>query len=170
MKILQYQILVSNLEAKITELEAKLAEREWVSVACLQCLTVFKKKPAEIKRHPNHFCSKKCTGQYRIIQNNKTLFDKCVRTDSGCWEWSGATNKDGYGVTRYDGVSQLAHRAAYIWLNGSIPNDMCVCHNCDNPKCINPAHLFIGTQQDNMDDMAKKGRRYKKSLPPTMDK
>lgn len=86
---------------------------------------------------------------------------------SGCWEWKGSKHI-GYGKTivgsRKDGTrrSVLAHRLAYEIWNGEIPDGYEVCHKCDNPSCINPAHLFVGTQQDNIDDRERKGRNIVK--------
>lgn len=72
-----------------------------------------------------------------------------------CWEWIAGKDKDGYGWFKRD----RAHRAAWIFFNGRIPEGFLVLHTCDNPPCVNPAHLFLGTQQDNMTDCLKKGRR-----------
>lgn len=74
---------------------------------------------------------------------------------SGCWLFCGAINSKGYGVL----TRRLAHRVAYELLVGPMPAGMCVCHRCDVRCCVNPAHLFLGTHQDNMDDMTAKGRR-----------
>jgi hypothetical protein len=73
--------------------------------------------------------------------------------DSGCWEWTGYLKK-GYGWTG----AGLAHRKAYALAFGAIPAGMLVCHRCDNPRCCNPAHLWLGTNGDNIRDMARKGR------------
>lgn len=86
-----------------------------------------------------------------------------VNPVSGCWEWQGC-KRSGYGHTivgsRTDGTrhSERAHRLAYMVWNGEIPRGYDVCHKCDNPACINPNHLFVGTQQDNVDDRERKGR------------
>lgn len=77
--------------------------------------------------------------------------------DTACLLWPGATNDHGYGLTKRNGEN-YAHRAAWVEVNGPIPGGMHVCHHCDNPPCIRPAHLFIGTPTDNMRDMAVKGR------------
>lgn len=77
-----------------------------------------------------------------------------------CWEWSGSRKKGGYGEVRYNGKTSLAHRVAFILSSGrKIPKGMCVMHTCDNPPCINPSHLLLGTMKQNMLDRDKKGRR-----------
>lgn len=81
-----------------------------------------------------------------------------------CWPWTGATNELGYGVTQFDGRAALAHRKAWALTNGPIPDDKLVCHRCDSPPCCNPAHHFLGTNADNMADMAAKGRARCKKL------
>lgn len=78
--------------------------------------------------------------------------------DGECWEWTGHLMKFGYGVVRADGKVRKAHRVSYALNNGPVPDDMMVCHRCDNPSCVRPDHLFLGTQQDNMDDRMAKGR------------
>lgn len=72
-----------------------------------------------------------------------------------CWPWSGSTNANGYGVF----AGEKAHRVAYQQFNGEIPEGMIVMHRCDNPSCVNPSHLAMGTQADNVRDCIEKGRR-----------
>ena len=80
--------------------------------------------------------------------------------NSGCWLWIAGVNACGYGAIGVPGKrgSSLAHRVAYSLFWGEIPEGMCVLHSCDTPSCVNPAHLRIGTHQDNMVDRQVRGR------------
>ena len=79
--------------------------------------------------------------------------------DNGCWEWTGPYDKDGYGAIKRLGKTYRAHRISYEIHKGKIPVGLMVLHSCDNPMCVNPAHLSIGTAKDNSDDMISKGRK-----------
>lgn len=83
--------------------------------------------------------------------------------NSGCWLWLGSINRLGYGQTAYFNGVTKAHRLSWLTHRGTIPDRMMVLHKCDVRQCINPDHLFLGTQTDNMRDMARKGRG--KSIP-----
>lgn len=74
-----------------------------------------------------------------------------------CWEWHGRLTNCGYGHVFYAGSTTTAHRISYKYFKGNIPKKMNVCHLCDNKKCFNPAHLWLGTTQDNIKDAYSKG-------------
>lgn len=80
-----------------------------------------------------------------------------------CWVWNGASQRGGYGVISagfWKGKIIAAHRLSWILKNGMISSTEIVCHKCDNPKCVRPSHLFIGTHADNVKDKIAKGRAY----------
>lgn len=85
-------------------------------------------------------------------------FWKKVDRSCSCWTWLGPRNDHGYGRWRYSGKKWNAHRVAWIFSIGLIPVGLHVLHRCDNPACVNPKHLWLGTHQDNVDDRERKGR------------
>ncbi len=90
----------------------------------------------------------------RFLSNTKI-------TSDGCWEWTGRKNKKGYGRISIFGFTELAHRIAYKLFVGPILDGLHVLHKCDNPGCVRPKCLFLGTNTDNQQDMLKKGRGNK---------
>lgn len=81
-----------------------------------------------------------------------------VKKGDGCWEWIGKRNPQGYGVVWFHGAHWRAHRLAWHLTNSAVPELLDVLHRCDNPACVRPEHLFLGTDKDNSIDRERKGR------------
>lgn len=121
-----------------------------ILVPCETCGALFEKP----RNHSNSIkhCSVACRFWPKV--------DKSGGQD-GCWEWKGCTDNTrngGYGMFTMDYRSHRAHRIAYELTHGPIPDGLVACHHCDNPRCCNPSHLFIGTVADNNADRERKGR------------
>jgi hypothetical protein len=86
-------------------------------------------------------------------------FWRKVRKTDGCWEWTASFRGLGYGQIKVNQKMLYAHRVSWEMANGPIPDGLCVLHHCDNPPCVNPDHLFLGTQADNMRDKVRKNRQ-----------
>ena len=100
-----------------------------------------------------------------------------MKGPNDCWEWLGFKNRSGYGQLKINKKVMLAHRFSYAHYKNNeqpVPSNLCVCHHCDNPRCVNPNHLFLGTQKDNMRDMVRKKRwvnpNPKKHIDDEVDK
>jgi len=84
-----------------------------------------------------------------------------VDTSGSCWLWTGGTKEEGYGCVNWAGVTRRAHHVSWFLTSGSWPRVLHCLHRCDNPRCVRPSHLFLGTHQDNVADMVAKGRQRK---------
>ena len=114
------------------------------------------------------YCSISCRNKSLVPEPIHIRFWGFVSrgADSDCWIWNGAKDKHGYGriSTRRDESPAKAHRISYEMRYGPVPDGLFVCHRCDTPSCVNPEHLFAGTQKENMQDASKKNRFSEKSL------
>ena len=99
----------------------------------------------------------------RIFNNSMSQQERLIASSSvdlttECWNWNLRLDHDGYGRISYNSCSMKASKVSYLEFIGSIPEGLCVCHKCDNRRCINPHHLFLGTHKDNAIDKMNKGR------------
>lgn len=106
-----------------------------------------------------HLCSK----HYAEFKKHKIRFENgyVVNENTGCWEWVHAKTIEGYGHFGFFGKRGKAHRFSWELYNGKIPKGILVCHSCDNPSCVNPEHLWLGTDADNARDKVAKNRQWR---------
>jgi hypothetical protein len=98
---------------------------------------------------------------FRFSSFEEKFWSRVNKTDS-CWLWTGTVDRGGYGMQGRGGRgagTAKCHRVSYEWAHGPIPTGLWVLHRCDKPPCVNPAHLFLGTSRDNVDDKVAKGRQ-----------
>lgn len=112
-------------------------------------------------------CSQQCAGQSRKRRCAATrapieqIFHAKYKRDEGCWNWTGSKDKDGYGVFFYKKKGYRANKLALQFAGNPVPDGYYACHKCDNPSCVNPSHLYVGTPQQNSDDCRSRGRNQK---------
>lgn len=137
--------------------------RTQVERICGVCSAKFMAKECYVKRGQYLFCSAECRKKSRFTALEERFRQNLGPvTERGCIPWTGYLNPQGYGMISLGGRGSqrvLAHRLAYERANGPIPDGLFALHRCDTPCCVNPDHIFLGTQTDNMADMDAKGRR-----------
>jgi hypothetical protein len=125
-----------------------------ITVTCQGCGKTREIPPSKFKNGRGKFCTRACKSSREFQVRH--FWERVDKTD-GCWIWRGG-GSEGYGMVVFQGRFVLAHRLAWELTNGEIRNGLFALHRCDNPPCCNPAHLFLGTHDDNAKDKAAKGR------------
>ena len=145
----------------------KQRPRREVSCVCLGCQTTFIVKLSAVQRGEGRYCSRACFQQHRpLIPATDRFWSHVEKTDE-CWIWTGRVNNQGYGQLSIPGGKRyiLAHRFSYELVHGAIMPTVFCLHRCDRPTCVNPAHLWLGSQTDNIRDMIDKGRSRAQRYP-----
>lgn len=131
-----------------------------VERACRWCQKTYMIAPSVLKRGSGQCCSRACrlAYMYRTPLADRFWAHVPHRPDVGCWLWNDIRDKKRYRSLSYKNKSRPAHRLSWELHFGEIPNGLFVCHHCDTPLCVRPDHLFLGTNQENLQDAATKGR------------
>jgi len=150
--------LISKVKNHTLEDKLKHPRARYIERSCLYCGETMYLRPHYQKLK---YCNTYCMAQAKryMPENSKELFlNHTKATENGCWEWQQRLDSSGYGVIHVKNMPVRAHRFSYQLFKGEITDNLFVCHRCDNPKCVNPDHLFLGTAKDNNLDRTLKGR------------
>ena len=128
---------------------------------CMACGKPFLALASNVARGWGRYCSQSCGRKSpRVFTFDYWAYVAKTDDASSCWIWTGGRNTAGYGALRNrQHRGKLAHRLSWEMAYGPIPDGLIVCHRCDNPACVRPDHLFLGTLVDNVVDMVNKGRQ-----------
>jgi hypothetical protein len=134
-----------------------------ISRICERCGRAFLALPRYVNQGLARFCSRRCI---HAVTSLAEYFQRYAQPAEGCWLWKGSISDKGYGCVHLSSPRQklYAHRLSWMAHFGPIPDGLHVLHHCDNPPCVNPSHLFLGTHQDNMRDMVEKRRMVMKLM------
>lgn len=127
-----------------------------IPLSCANCSAVFQVLPYLVRRG-RKYCSASCQRKGRFAPATSRFWARVEKSDA-CWLWTGPLINAGYGKFKVESRTRSAHRFSYELRHGPIPEGMIICHTCDNPPCVNPDHLFLGTNKDNSRDMVAKNR------------
>lgn len=145
-----------------------MATQTQESKPCAVCGASFFKRTRDSSEQwlEREHCSIGCANKVRKLSPPHLRYwdDVEVHGEDECWPWKGVTDQHGYGRIHFMTEKIKAHRVAYEMRYGPISEGLVVCHKCDNPNCVNPKHLFAGTQRDNAQDMSAKCRINHRSL------
>ena len=122
------------------------------------CGRIIEESVSNLVRGKSRSCIRCRPSQMPSETESVSMFWEKVDKSGECWEWTGCKNEDGYGLVTYRGELTSTHRISWRIHFGCIPEDKKVLHTCDNPACVNPKHLWLGTQLDNVRDCISKGR------------
>jgi hypothetical protein len=144
---------------------------------CTQCGAIYSRGTGRKRTNAeqwtkSRFCSLRCCGaalRQRAVVDDlrlREIFDSLIEKTEGCWLWRGTTDDRGYGLLGANGKNYRASHLALQFDGRPVPKGMMGCHHCDNPPCVRPGHLYVGTAQNNVDDRERRGRALTGELRP----